>query len=485
MPIHRRVILSQLLAGASALALSRDVLAQNVTYTYDALGRIITASYPNGATITYSYDPAGNRTQVVQVAGSPAPTGTFSASPTSITSGGSSTLYWTSANATSATINNGVGSVSPVSGGSVSVSPTTTTTYTLTLNGPGGQTTLQATVTVVQPSAPTGTFVASPTSITSGGSSALSWTSANATSASIDNGVGSVTPVSGGSVSVSPTTTTTYTLTLNGPGGQTTLQASVTVTGGDFDQTIQITGTGPVNLRTLANAAGYNGAQNATVIFQLGSGVTIMGASGGGIGIDTGTWPSGSHTISLTLQVSGKVYGGGGNGGGAGVGAGVGGDALYCRENLTVTVNSGGQIRSGGGGGGAGGSWVATPEGGGDPTYYYGGGGGGGFPNGAGGVSGGPGSNGVTGTTSNGGSGGAGAAAFGGGVRFTGAGGAGGNAGATGASGAVATGTEGCGSSICRTKTPAGVGAAAGYAIRKNGKTVSVTNNGTITGTVG
>ena len=58
----------------------------------------------------------------------------------------------------------------------------------------------------------------------------MSWTSANATSASVDNGVGSVTPVSGGSVKVSPTTTTTYTLTLEGSGGSATYQATVTVT---------------------------------------------------------------------------------------------------------------------------------------------------------------------------------------------------------------------------------------------------------------
>jgi len=37
------------------------------TYTYDTLGRVSTATYPNGVVITYSYDPAGNRTQVVTV----------------------------------------------------------------------------------------------------------------------------------------------------------------------------------------------------------------------------------------------------------------------------------------------------------------------------------------------------------------------------------------------------------------------------------
>jgi YD repeat-containing protein len=414
MPIHRRMLLIQLMAGVSAFALSKDAFAQDVTYTYDALGRISTATYPNGATITYSYDPAGNRTQVVQVAGTPAPTGTFSASPTSITTGGSSTL---------------------------------------------------------------------------------SWTSTNATAATIDNGVGSVTPVSAGSVSVSPTTTTTYTLTLTGAGGQITLQATVTVTGG-FNQTIQITGTGPVNLRSLANSAGYNGAQNATVTFQLGSGVTITGNGGaananGGHAIDTGTWPSSTYTISLTLQVTGKAYGGGGGGGtGAGSGAAsvgrTGGDALYCQENLTLVVNSGGEVKAGGGGGGGGGAWNRVSAG--TPTAWNGGGGGGGFPNGTGAPEGSgdedvsnPGAN---GTSSAGGAGGTAGNCGPGGAsgRINGAGGGGGGAGASGSSGASVSGSGGVGT--WSSNAPASAGAP-GYAVRKNGKTVSVTNNGTVTGTVG
>ncbi|MCC6787273.1 MAG: hypothetical protein IT547_05495 [Hyphomonadaceae bacterium] len=322
----------------------------------------------------------------------------------------------------------------------------------------------------------------------------MSWTSTNATSASIDNGVGSVTPVAGGSVSVSPTTTTTYTLTLMGPGGQITKQATVTVSS-SFDQTIQITGTGPVNLRTLANNTGYSDSQNATITFQLGSAVTITGATGGGVGIDTGTWPS-NKTISLTLQVSGKVYGGGGAGGtGAGeningTNGSTGGDAISCQQNLTVVVNSGGQVKGGGGGGGGGGGWwrLITMEGIPTANWYNGGGGGGGFPNGSGGPDGPVGGGdtghdvsqpGAAGPTSGGGAGGAGGAAGGG--RVTGAGGTGGAAAATGPNGNSGTGTQNATNAL----TQNGAGGAAGYAVRKNGKTVTVTNNGTITGTVG
>lgn len=351
-------------------------------------------------------------------------------------------------------------------------------TITYTYDPAGNRTVL--TQTAPSP-APTSTFAASPSTITQGASSSLSWTTTNATSASIDNGVGAVTPVASGSTSVSPTATTTYTLTATGPGGQTTKQATITVNpGAGFNQTIQITGAGPVNLRTLADAAGYNGAQNATVIFQLAAGVTITGAVNGGIAIDTGTWPTGTYAINLTLQISGKAYGGGGTGGkgavfGNGAAGGTGGDALYCRLPITMVVNAGGEVKAGGGGGGGGGGRINAAS----EFDRVGGGGGGGFPNGLGGAMGSPtidgdstgAANGAVGSSSGGGAGGAGETGGGG------AGGAGGGAAAAGAGGVAGSGSG-------TVKTP-GAGGAAGYAVRKNGNTVTVTNNGTIVGTQG
>ncbi|HEY2068303.1 MAG TPA: RHS repeat domain-containing protein [Rhizomicrobium sp.] len=53
-----------ILLTVAALLFSSPILAATV-YTYDTLGRVATATYDNGMVITYSYDPAGNRTQVV------------------------------------------------------------------------------------------------------------------------------------------------------------------------------------------------------------------------------------------------------------------------------------------------------------------------------------------------------------------------------------------------------------------------------------
>lgn len=89
-------------------------------------------------------------TAIPVVVTNPAPTATLSASPSSIVSGNSSTLSYSCTNSTSATIDQGVGSVSATSGTSP-VSPGVTTTYTLTCTGAGGTTQAQATVTVSPP----------------------------------------------------------------------------------------------------------------------------------------------------------------------------------------------------------------------------------------------------------------------------------------------------------------------------------------------
>lgn len=80
------------------------------------------------------------------------PSVTFSAEPTTIERGQSSTLRWEVTGATDMSIDNGVGSVQ--SSGSRQVYPTSTMTYTLTATGPGGTSTGSATVNVTAPPAP-------------------------------------------------------------------------------------------------------------------------------------------------------------------------------------------------------------------------------------------------------------------------------------------------------------------------------------------
>jgi formylglycine-generating enzyme len=70
----------------------------------------------------------------------------FSANPTAVQQGGSSTLSWSVSGATSVTIDNGVGAVS--ASASAQVTPTSTTTYRLTASNAYGSVNAEATVTV-------------------------------------------------------------------------------------------------------------------------------------------------------------------------------------------------------------------------------------------------------------------------------------------------------------------------------------------------
>jgi peptidoglycan-associated lipoprotein len=80
------------------------------------------------------------------------PTVTLQADPTSINKGDTSTLRWSSTNATQLTISPEVGTVAPE--GSTKVTPTDSTTYTLTASGPGGSANSSVRITVAAPQAP-------------------------------------------------------------------------------------------------------------------------------------------------------------------------------------------------------------------------------------------------------------------------------------------------------------------------------------------
>lgn len=164
----------------------------------------------------------------------------FTASPTGINSGATSTLSWTTSGATTIAITPGAFTSSSASG-TTSVSPTSTTTYTLTATNTAGSTTSTLTVTVTSASKPSiSSFTASPSSITSGSSSTLNWATSGATTIAITPGTFTSSSASG-STSVSPTSTTTYTLTATNSAGSTTATAKVTVTSSGGPLTITTT----------------------------------------------------------------------------------------------------------------------------------------------------------------------------------------------------------------------------------------------------
>jgi OmpA family/PEGA domain len=169
--------------------------------------------------------------------------GTFSAAPTQINCGDSSTLTWSSTDAVDVNISE-VGAVQ--ASGTQSVSPKATTTYNYSAAGPGGTVTQSQTINVnIQPTA---TLTLNPTEVRyhkigdkvkEDGTSTLSWTSSNASSVSIDP-IGNVQTNGSQQITAQPKQQNVgpvdenqaYTLTAtNVCGGTTTQTAALHITG--------------------------------------------------------------------------------------------------------------------------------------------------------------------------------------------------------------------------------------------------------------
>jgi uncharacterized cupredoxin-like copper-binding protein len=173
----------------------------------------------------------------------------LTAIPLIIQSGQSTTLAWSSLNATSCAATGGDGadgwngSVGTSSTG-LSVGPESTgvVNFTLTCTGPGGASapyTVAVTVTATPPPAAILAFTATPTSIQTGGSILLTWVSANATGCTATGGTGSdgwngaepTTSIGTSTGSINTAGSYTYTLTCTGPGGASAASSvNVTVT---------------------------------------------------------------------------------------------------------------------------------------------------------------------------------------------------------------------------------------------------------------
>jgi Fibronectin type III domain len=102
-------------------------------------------------------------------------------------------------------------------------------TYTLTCSGAGASAAQSATVSVTAP-LPTVSLGANPTTVASGATAKLTWSSTNATSCTASGGWSGTQPVSGSLSTPSLTATTKFTLACTGSGGTATQSATVTVT---------------------------------------------------------------------------------------------------------------------------------------------------------------------------------------------------------------------------------------------------------------
>lgn len=180
----------------------------------------------------------------------------------------------------------------------------------------GSQTTFTGTRTSSGPPPIVSSFSVNPSPISAGEPSTLSWSTFNASSVSIDSGIGTQ-PVSG-TVSVSPTQTTTYTLTATGRGGSTTATTTVSVSAaapqivvGSFPSgMLQATGTsGAVDSFTLTNTGAASGnvtlTQSRNFFTVSPASFTLNPGSSQIVEITATAQPSGTYDGSVNISPGG------------------------------------------------------------------------------------------------------------------------------------------------------------------------------------
>ena len=173
--------------------------------------------------------PGGSVTETVDVTVNATPTLTFSASPSTVNEGGSSTLIWSANNVTSCQATGDWSGSRSTSGSESTGALTATSDYTLSCSGPGGSVSETVTVNVTSTPEPTLSFIASPASIVTGESATLDWSTTNATSCTASGGWSGSRGTSGSTSTGALSATTSFTLSCTGQGGSVSDTVTVTV----------------------------------------------------------------------------------------------------------------------------------------------------------------------------------------------------------------------------------------------------------------
>ncbi len=162
------------------------------------------------------------------------------------------------------------------------------------------------------PVPPTATFTASPTSIAAGQSSTLSWSATNATTVSINQGIGTVAV--SGTRSVSPAATTTYTLTATNSTGSTTATTTVTVGSSKITPTITWNNPASIIYGTALSGTQLNATASVPGSFTYSpvSGTVLSAGAGQPLTVtftptNTATYNSATRAVSITVLKSTPV----------------------------------------------------------------------------------------------------------------------------------------------------------------------------------
>lgn len=262
-----------------------------------ASGSRSTGALGDDATFVLTCTGAGGTSKpaTVTVIVNDPPTATLSANPTTVTAGSPSTLTWSSTHATACLASGGWTGSLAAAGARATGAVNSQTTYTLTCSGAGGTSApALATVNVI----PSANLSVYPSVIAPGGSSTLTWSSANASSCTAAGGWSGTLGTGGTQTTGAVNATTAYSLTCSGPGGSS-VPASAQLTVSSVAMSLAPTAAAITLTRTQQFTAIVPGGGAATW--------TVDGIPGGNTGVgtvsSTGLYTAGSaglHSIVAT-----------------------------------------------------------------------------------------------------------------------------------------------------------------------------------------
>jgi uncharacterized repeat protein (TIGR02543 family) len=259
---------------------------------------VITAQGPGGPV---------TQTATVNVSAAAAVTASISANPSSGTEPGTTLISWTTANATAVSVS-GPGLSSAAVSGTQSIGGLVagTHTFTITAQGPGGPVTQSATVTInAAPAAVTGSISATPDNGTAPGATSIAWSTANATSVSVNGpGLASAAPSGTQNIGGLAAGTYTYTLTAQGVGGPITRTVTVTISpGASVAGAISVT---PTSMNAGGTATLTWSTANATSVRVTGFGITGSPyENSANLTVNVGGLPVGQSTWTLIADGAG------------------------------------------------------------------------------------------------------------------------------------------------------------------------------------
>jgi len=314
--------------GLFSFVVSSYAVAGTESYSYDALGRLSTVTYPDNSEVVYKYDAAGNRSSVA--GGTPPAVSAVTFSAATVSTGDTVTLSATVSHATNYTVSC-TGSTSYSTSGSAFVSggvpQPTALTVPLTPSGTGATTcTVTGTNAIGSAASASGSFqvVAAPTVnsvtfasgyVTTGAANSVSWSTSNATSVGVScSGTasysysGTTVNYSGAVVGTSGTGTGTCSVTAHNAAGKAAVRsntfqvvAAPSVSAVTFSAATATTGGTDTMYATVSNATNYAVSCTGSTSYSTSGSAFMSGGVPQPTALMVPLTPSGTGTTTCTV----------------------------------------------------------------------------------------------------------------------------------------------------------------------------------------